>query len=82
MRANRIVFFQPGHRDLTGLSERCKQIGIQDLFPKSAIEAFDIGVLGRFAGLDEVKPNLVFTETTADAVVLTVDCNLNLLSKQ
>ena len=57
MRTNGIVLFDPSFDDLAHLLQRTEQIGIQDLFPECPVEAFDVGILSRLAGLDMCQVN-------------------------
>ena len=55
MRANAVEVFQPMFCDQTHLLQAVEDIGIQDIFPKRAVEAFDVGVLPAAAALDEQR---------------------------
>jgi hypothetical protein len=50
-----VVGNEPRIGDRLGLLRGVKQIRVQDLLPVGPIEAFDEGVLHRFAGLDVRK---------------------------
>lgn len=50
-----IVGGAPVASDFSYFLERLKHVGIQDLMAEGAIEAFDVGILIRLAGLDVVK---------------------------
>lgn len=58
--------------------QRAKQVGVEQFSAKRAVEAFDVGILGRLAGLNPVQGNALrlapFAQARADgfgAIVLT-----------
>jgi hypothetical protein len=58
VRTDGVVLFQPALRDGTDLLQIIKQLSIQNIFTESSIEALNIGVLRRLAGLDVDQFNL------------------------
>src|SRR5687767_12898409 len=60
MRTDGIVVFQPTLCDVANLLEIIKQISIQNIFAIGAVEALNVGILCRFAGLDMQEFNLFF----------------------
>jgi hypothetical protein len=49
MRVDSVVFFKPMLSDFPNFSQGTEQIGIQHVFPKGAVEAFNVSVLSWFA---------------------------------
>lgn len=52
-----IVVEHPFVHELAHVGQRAKQVGVEEFAPKRAVEAFDIGVLRRLAGLNPVQSN-------------------------
>lgn len=50
-----VVSFKPFLREIADLGQRLEQIGAEGLLPIGPIEAFDIAVLVRLAGLDVAR---------------------------
>lgn len=59
MRALRVVVDPPFFDDFLGLTYAGEPVLVQAFFTIPPVEAFDIGVLGRFAGVDETELNAV-----------------------
>ena len=59
MRPHHVVFLQPGIGGGSNLLNRVKEIGVQHILTIGTIEAFNVGILGRFAWLDEIPEQLV-----------------------
>ena len=55
MRPLRVVAPQPVGRQRAHLLQRVKEVRVEHFFAISPVEAFDVGVLIRFAGLDEAQ---------------------------
>ena len=53
MWSNLVVILTPDGDTLTGLSQGFQPVLVEAFVPELAIEAFDIGVLGGFARLDQ-----------------------------
>ena len=70
MRPALVVASQPVGSHAAHLGQRLKDVAVQDLLAVSSIEAFDVAVLHRFAGLDEQQCDFVsgspFGESVAD----------------
>lgn len=56
MRTHGVVILPPRLNNPSCLGQREESLGIQALFPKPAIEAFDVAVFRRLAGMDELQP--------------------------
>jgi hypothetical protein len=50
-----VVVEAPGFDDVSCLIQRSEQVLVEAFIPVLAIEAFDVGVLHRLAGTDEVQ---------------------------
>lgn len=50
-----VVIDTPGFDDVSYLSKCPEQVLVEVFIPAPSIEAFDVGVLDRFAGTDEVE---------------------------
>lgn len=59
MRALCIVVDPPFLDDFLGFTDACEPVLVQAFLAISPVEAFDLGVLGRFAGVDEIKLDAV-----------------------
>ena len=59
MRALRVVVDPPFFDDFLGLTDAGEPVLVQALLTVSPVGAFDIGVLGRFAGVDETELHAV-----------------------
>lgn len=53
-----IVFGAPFFNKQSGFFECRKPFLIEEFFPKAAIKAFNVAVLGRLGGIDEVSSTL------------------------
>ena len=53
MRPDLVVLGSPSGNDASGLRQGLKPVLIEALVPEGAVEALDVGVLGRAAGLDQ-----------------------------
>src|SRR5215217_624116 len=60
MRTDGVVIFQPMFGDLANLLKIIKQVSIQDIFPVGAVQALDVSVLRRLAGLDVEQFYMLF----------------------
>lgn len=54
-----VVVFSPFINNLPGFFQRSEPVLIQTSIPELAIEAFNKGILGWLAGLDDLQPDLV-----------------------
>src|SRR5512141_663706 len=59
MRTDGVVVFQPTLCDQTDLPEIIKQTSIQNFFTVGAVEALNVGILCRLAGLDMEQLDMV-----------------------
>ena len=59
MRAFCVVIDPPVFDDLARLADAREPVLVQALIPEPAIEALDIGILGRLAWVDEIQLNAV-----------------------
>jgi hypothetical protein len=59
VRALHIVVDPPVFDDLAGLADAGEPVLVQAFLAVSAVETLDVGVLGRFAGIDEIQLDAV-----------------------
>lgn len=59
MRALCVVVDPPFLDDFSGLTDAGEPVLVQAFLAISSVETFDIGVLGRFAGIDEIQLHAV-----------------------
>jgi len=59
VRAFCVVVDPPLLVDFAGLTDAGEPVLVQAFFTVSPVETFDIGVLGRFAGVDEIELDAV-----------------------
>jgi hypothetical protein len=63
-----VVVFDPRLHDLSHLFQGMEQTGIQDIFPKRAVEAFDLGILHRLVRLNVSQLNAVLLSPASQAL--------------
>ena len=56
----RVVILTPSFNDLLGAVQTDKDVVVQAFIPELAVKAFDIGILHRFAWLNEPELDTVF----------------------